>query len=319
MAKRALLVGIDDYHNVAPLAGCAADARAMAAILKKNDNDSPNFDCRLLTCSAGEPITRAVLRRSWSELFRDFDGDVLFYFSGHGYPTELGGYLVTQEGTPDDPGLAMNDVVHLANLSRARSVLIILDCCHSGAVGNYADLQSSNQSPLKEGVTILAASRPGQAAFELDGHGVFTRLLLGALRGGAADVRGRVSAASIYAYAEAALGGLDQRPMYKSHAARLEPVRICEAKVEDALLRELLVFFPEPDAEYRLDETYEETNSAAKPEHVAVFRKFKILQIAGLLKPKEGFDLFWTAERSGFVQLTTLGIFYRQLASAGRL
>lgn len=319
MAKSALLIGIDDYQNVKPLHGCGADARAMAEILKSNDDGSPNFDCRLMTSSAGKPITRPVLRRSWSELFRDFDGDVLFYFSGHGYPTELGGYLVTQEGTPDDPGLAMNDVVQLANISKARSVLIVLDCCHSGAVGNFANVQSGNQAQLREGVTILAASRPSQVAFELDGHGVFTNLLLGALRGGAADVRGRVSAASIYAYAEAALGGLDQRPMYKSHAAHLEPVRVCNAKVEDVLLRELLVFFPEPDSEYRLDMTYEETNGAAKPENVAIFKKFKLLQIAGLLKPKVGFDLYWTAERSGYVQLTTLGEFYRHLASVGRI
>jgi Caspase domain len=291
----------------------------MANVLERNADQSPNFDCRVLTSVTGKPITRPELRQQWAKLFHDFDGDVLFYFSGHGAPTDLGGYLVTQEGVLDDPGLPMNDVVQLANNSKARSVLIILDCCHSGAVGNAASVQSENQVQLREGVTILAASRPSEVAIEMGGHGLFTNLLLGALRGGAADVRGRVSAASIYAYAEAALGGWDQRPMYKSHAARLEPVRLCDAKVEDGLLRELLVFFPNPDSDYRLDMTYEETNRSAKPEHVAIFKKFKLLQIAGLLRPKVGFDLYWTAERSGFVQLTTLGQFYRHLASVGRI
>lgn len=319
MAKRALLVGIDAYQHITPLRGCVADAQAMAEILQRNADNSPNFDCRVFTSSAGKPITRPELRKRWSELFHDFDGDVLFYFSGHGAPSDLGGYLVTQEGVLDDPGLPMNEVVQLANNSKARSVLIILDCCHSGGVGNPANLHSGSEVQLREGVTILAASRPSEVAMEMDGHGVFTKLLLGALSGGAADVRGRVSAASIYAYVEAALGGWDQRPMYKSHAARLEPVRMCDAKVDDALLRELLLFFPNPNSEYRLDMTYEETNGAAKPEHVAIFKKFKLLQIAGLLRPKVGFDLYWTAERSGHVQLTTLGTFYRQLALLGRI
>lgn len=154
-------------------------------------------------------MTRGLLRQQWRELFQDFRGDVLFYFSGHGTPTEVGVYLFTQEGTSDDPGLAMQDLVDMANNSSAKTVLLILDCCFSGSARNPASLQAGgleNKAILREGVTILAASRPTQASMEIGGHGVFTKLVLGALRGGAANVRGQVSAASIYAYAEAALG-----------------------------------------------------------------------------------------------------------------
>lgn len=64
--------------------------------------------------------------------------------------------------------------------------------------------------------------------------------------------------------------------------------------------------------------TYEETNyGAAKPENVAKFKKFKLLQIAGLLRPRSGNDLYWTAERSGSVELTDLGQFYHQLVVNG--
>jgi hypothetical protein len=322
MPKRALLVGIDSYDRLPSLTGCVADAKAMSAVLSRNSDESRNFDCRVITTEIGNRVTRAILRQQWSELFQDFDGDVLFYFSGHGAPTDLGGYLVTQEGSEDDPGLPMNDVVLLANKSRARTVLVILDCCHSGSVGNPANVQTGNldnQAQIREGITILAASRPTQAALEIGGHGMFTNLVLGALRGGAADVRGRVSAASIYAYAEAALGDWDQRPMYKSYAARLEPVRLCDPFVTDSLLREILTFFPTADYEFQLDMTYEETNAAAIPKHVAIFKKFKQLQIAGLLKPKVGSDLYWSAERSGYVFLTTLGKFYRHLVASNRI
>ena len=65
--------------------------------------------------------------------------------------------------------------------------------------------------------------------------------------------------------------------------------------------------------------SFEETNGAANPANVATFKKFKRLQIAGLVQPKVGDDLYWTAERSGVVRLTDLGQFYRQLAVHGRI
>jgi hypothetical protein len=261
------------------------------------------------------------LRRKWRDLFQDFRGDIVFYFSGHGTPTDVGGYLVTQDGTADDPGLPMDDVVTMANQSSASTVLLILDCCFSGSIGNPPSLQTGglDRALLREGVTILAASRPTEVSLEVGGHGVFTSLVLGALRGGAADVRGRVSAASIYAYAESALGAWEQRPLYKSHAAHLEPVRWCTPKVSDSLLRELPIYFSDPGYKYQLDMTYEETNGAAESAHVAIFKKFKQLQIAGLLRPNVGEDLYWTAERSGYVLLTDLGQFYRQLVLKNRI
>lgn len=323
MPKRALLVGINKYDSVTSLNGCVADANAMAEVLARNGDGSVNFECKLLTSPGSVPVTRAALRQHWRELFEDFRGDVLFYFSGHGAPTEVGGYLVTQEGTPDDPGLAMQDVVNMANTSAANTVLLILDCCFSGSTGNPASLQGGdleNKALLREGVTILTASRPAQVSMEVGGHGVFTNLVLGALRGGAANVRGHVSAASIYAYAEAALGAWNQRPLYKSHAAHLEPVRTCEPLAPDSLLRELATYFPDADYQYQLDMTYEETNQGcAKPENVAIFKKFKRLQIAGLLRPKVGDDLYWVAERSGCVLLTDLGRFYLQLVNDNRI
>lgn len=267
MARRALLVGIDRYDTVSSLNACVADVDAMQEVLRHHFNDDPNFECKKLTSPGPEPVTRANLRQKWRELFANFTGDVLFYFSGHGTPTEVGGYLVTQEGTVDDPGLAMDDVVIMANASKARTVLLIIDCCFSGSIGNSPTFTGDGveKAVLREGVTIIAASRSTQVSMEVGGHGVFTNLILGALRGGAADVRGRVSAASMYAYAEAALGAWDQRPLYKSHAAQLEPVRLCEPKATDAEIRLLTSYFADEDAEFRLDMTYEETNGAADP------------------------------------------------------
>ena len=322
MARRALLVGINNYENVSTLNSCVADVEAMARILSRHENDDVSFECLSLVAPGPERITRGTLRRHWTELFQDFRGDVLFYFSGHGTQTATGGYLVTQEGTLDDPGLPMDDLVNMANSCTANTVLIVLDCCFSGAAGNPAALQngfSEERTLLREGVTILAASRSTQVAIESGGQSVFTSLVLGALRGGAADIRGKVSAAAIYGYAEAALGSWQQRPLYKSHAARLDPVRLCSPKVTDAELRSLVKHFPRPEFEYQLDPTFEETSPAAIPANVAVFKAFKRFQLAGLLIPKVGSDLYWAAERSFHVVLTEMGRFYLQLVRNGRI
>lgn len=320
MDRRALIVGIDRYDHCSDLSGCVADAEAISTVLARNEDESRNFDCRTFTSSGPDCITRPFLRGRWKELFGSFSGDAVFYFAGHGGPSDSGGFLVTQDGEEDDLGLPMNEIVGMANDSPARSVLIILDCCFSGAAGNSPSLQTPGlyQATLREGVTILAASRPTQTADELNGHGLFTDLVLGALKGGAADVRGRVSAAGIYGYVESAFGSWAQRPLYKSHAARLDPVRLCAPKASDTLLRELPRYFGTADASYQLDMTYEETNQgAAIPENVETFKKFKTLQLAGLLMPRVGTDLYWTAERSGSVVLTALGQFHWRLVDEG--
>jgi len=322
MPRRALLIGIDRYTHLTPLRGCVADAQAMQQLLAHNEDGSPNYECRLLTSAGRRSITKKVLRAEWTKLFENFKGDILFYFSGHGTPLKSGGFIVTQEGDTDDPGLAMDELLSLANQSEA-SVLLILDCCHAGHLGGLGALKGSGdlqKAYLKEGLTILAAARPDEAAVEIDGHGVFTKLLLGALSGGAADVRGRVSAASIYAYAEQAMGSWDQRPLYKSHADCLDPVRLCTPAVQDALLRELpKIFRKGEDGSLRLDPSFEFTHPTADPAHVEIFNKLKILRNARLLKTEGEKDLYFVALESQHVGLTPLGQFYWRLAALDRI
>jgi hypothetical protein len=321
MSRRALLVGIDRYEKVFSLAGCVADATRMAERLHCNEDGSRNFDCRLLTSDGPDCITRTRLRREWQQLFHNFTGDLLFYFSGHGASTDIGAYLVVQDGTLDDPGISMNDLLLLANRSRAREVTLIIDCCFSGNIGDPAFLQIGslvNQAQLREGVTILAASGANEYSKELNGHGVFTSLALDALEGGAADTRGEVSAASLYAYVERALGAWDQRPIYKSYAGILSPLRRCRPHVPDDILREISTLFVKPDSKYRMNESYEITSERKDKKNVEIFKKFKLYRDAHLLRTLGGEDLYYTAKRSKCVVLTPLGRFYWHLSKQDR-
>jgi hypothetical protein len=322
--RRALLIGIDDYADAPRLSCCVSDVDALQPLLERNDDRSVNFRCRRLTSADTGPITAAVARQSLEWLFEDPSADVLFYFSGHGAANSVGGHLMMHDSGRFDLGLPMRELMDRANnfaRSSRRNALLILDCCYAGAAGNDEEVVGNldNAAQLQEGVTILAAARPRQAAVETAGHGAFTRLVLAALDGGAADVRGRVSAAAVYAYAEAVLGALDQRPIYKSHAASLEPVRLCTPMVSDDLLRRLPTLFRRPEAEYRLDPSYERTHDDARSENVELFQCFKQLQIAGLLRCQVGVDMYDTALRGETVLLTPLGRFYWELADAGQL
>ena len=317
--KRALIIGIDEYQQMPRLTGCVADAVAMSELLERNEDGSPNYNCRVLTTAAGPPITRELLRSEWHRLFDNFDGHLLFHFSGHGTPTRAGGVIVTQDGTPGEPGLPMDELLTLARDARAKSVLLIIDCCHASFAGDPSILQangaSQNQAYLPEGITILAAARKTESAHERAGNGVFTKLILGALSGGAADVRGRVSAASMYAYVEQALGPWDQRPLYKSYADHLPPVRLCKASVPDPLLRELPVLFKDMAQPLRLAPSYEHTHPSAEAGHVKLFNKLKLLRNAHLVTTQAGKDLYSVALASERVKLTPLGQFYWTLAS----
>jgi hypothetical protein len=312
MPKRALIVGINDYETFPRLGGAVADARAMAEIIRRNDDKTVNYECRVLADGDPQPVTREQLRRQWRALFTGFKDPILFFFAGHGSISEAGGYICTHDGTPDDPGLPMNELITLANKSSASEVLIILDCCHSGAIGNSH--YTGQLDALREGVTLLAASRPSERAVERFGRGVFGQLLCDALKGSAADLRGHVTAADLYAYVDQALGAWDQRPLYKSYTAGLSVIRQCTPLVSDNTLRSLIELFPAEEAEIRLDPSYEHTQPEAIPANVAKFDKLKELRNAGLVVSVREPDLYWSAVRGGGAALTPWGKRYWRMA-----
>src|SRR3989344_4240314 len=187
--RRALCVGIDEY-SFGSLQGCVSDAERVARILSTNYDGSPNFDCRILSAPIGGPkdsITRAVLRESIDSLFKNKADVAFLHFSGHGTVNNLDGYLVTQDASKYDEGVAMGDILKWANNSKAEEVIILLDCCFSGSLGNPPEFDNA-KALLREGISILTASRADQTSVEAGGGGLFTSLVVDALSGGAADV-----------------------------------------------------------------------------------------------------------------------------------
>ncbi len=316
--RRALVVGIDAYSG-APLAGCVNDANAIAELLRANENGSPNFAVRSMT-QPPHVVTRVSLRQALDRLFSSSDeADVaLLYFSGHGTENNLGGFIVTSDARAYDEGVSLVDILSMANRSKARECVIILDSCHSGHLGTIPALDNE-RAHLREGVSILTAARAAQAAVEVNGRGVFSELVCGALEGGAADVLGNTTVAGVYAYVDQALGPWDQRPLFRASLSKLISLRDNRPAVPLEILRRLPEWFPTADHIFPLDPSYEPDAEPGNPEHEKIFGYLQRSRAAKLLDPVGEEHMYFAAMNKTGCQLTPLGKHYWRLAQGGRI
>ncbi len=310
--RNALLVGIDHYdwgNGTGRLECCINDANDMAAELEKDYQGSENFNITTLT-SDQKSVTKAQLFKDIRELFSKEADVALLFFSGHGGDSDLGGYLVTEDSQVHDMGVALNEVVELANLAtHITEIIIIVDACYSGHAGN-TDPTQNNIASLRMGVSILASSKRTQYSVEKNGNGLFTALLLEALRGGGADVLGDVTVAGIYNYVDKALGPLQQRPVFKSHISELNTIKKQKPQISEKKLKHLLKLFPDIDDRYKLTPAHEPT---AAPKHLkkeAIFGFLQKCRANNLIEPIGEEHMYDAAMKKKYCQLTPVGRLY---------
>ena len=314
--RKALVIGINDYPS-SPLKGCVHDATAIATLLETHGDGSPNFSVRLITCPT-EKVSRSSLRKSIEELFEGNSDMALLFFAGHGFIKSTGGYLVTVDANKYDEGVSMDEILKIANQSKAKNKVVMLDCCHSGAMGSPS-IGSTSIAQLSEGLSVLTASRDSESALEKNGSGVFTSLLSDALQGGAADLRGNITPGSLYAYVDEALGAWDQRPIFKTNVTSFATLRKLPPKVPFEILRRITKYFSTPDAEHHLDPSYEDTEPTANPVNVAKFKDLQKLQSVGLVVPVDAEFMYFAAKESKSCRLTALGFQYWRLVNEKKL
>jgi len=318
MSRKALVVGIDHYDNLNPLGYAERDAKEIARRLKYDGDDSANdnFEVHLLI-SRQQAVTRARLREAIGMLFADAAGlDLVFYFAGHGFVSDTGGYLVTADGRRNDYGVTMEELVIAARASAASSVVLMLDCCHAGAAGDANDLPpATHRALLSENMAILAASLPMQQAVESSDGGMFSAAVRDALDGAAADILGEVTVAAVYSTIEKRFGWWHQRPVAKLYMTRPIVLRRVKPRLSRPELRRIVEFFTTPDQRFAIDPDHDPERDrdgiARTPENldkIEIGRLFKRYRDAALLAPcTPGEDLYYTAQRSHAVELTLFG------------
>jgi Caspase domain len=314
--KRALLVGIDQYDRFSGLNGCVNDANALEALLRRNDDNSPNFDCQKRTSTTGG-VTRDALLGDLDALLDGAADVALLYFAGHGAGSGTDVTLVTRDGTPATPGIAFSEILAKVAGSSVREVILVLDSCFSGAAGGIPQLASS-ATALRDGVSLLAASRSDQVAMETN-RGRFSSFLAGALDGGAADVLGRVTIAGVYSYLDESFGAWDQRPAFKANVDRLHELRRCRPAVPLTELRQICELFPVADHVFALDPSYEPDAEPRDPGHERVFSTLQRYRAAKLLEPVDADHMYFAAMECKACRLTPLGRHYWDVARDGRL
>ncbi len=316
--RKALVVGIDRYTHISGLYGCVNDAQSVKSILERNSDGSVNFSVRSLVGTHNVTVDRANLRDHVRELFADDSEIALFYFAGHGHTEIAGGYLCTTDTRTGDDGLSLVEVLTFANQSKARNKVIILDSCFSGMAG--ANPIAKTVSELSEGLTILTAATAEHYASEENGSGVFTRLLVDALNGTAANLVGDVTPGSVYAYIDQSLGPWEQRPVFKTNVKNFVSLRKVQPPIALSELHRLTEFFPTPGYQFPLDPTYEPERAVGQtdipppnPENVAKFRVLQMFNRVNLAVPVDAPHMWHAAIGSKSVKLTVLGEHYRRL------
>jgi hypothetical protein len=315
--KRALLVGVDEYVNFNPLGGCVNDVHALEPLLARNEDGTVNFDCQVRI--AANVITRDLLLRDLQALLGPGADVALLYFAGHGAGEGNDVAVCTHDGTGMTPGVSLSQILGLVQSSPVREVIIVLDCCFSGAAGGVPQL-GPDLAVLRNGVTILAASRGDQTSAETAaGRGLFSTYLCGGLEGGAADVMGKVTMAGLYAYLDESFGPWDQRPVLRANVDRLHELRRCSAAVPLEHLQRLPELFVTPDYEMPLDPSYEPEAEPAHPEHERDFAMLQACRAAKLVEPVDAEHMYFAAMQNKACRLTPLGLHYRAMVEQGLL
>lgn len=322
--RKALVVGINDYPGN-PLFGCVDDADEVAKFLANDEDGSPNFDVKKVTSYLSKGNLKALI----TNLFDGENEIALLYFSGHGHvDTNNQSYLVTSDYSPYDYGMLLTEVLAIANKSKTKNKIIILDSCYSGAMGNL-DLFGAENSLLGNGLTILTSSLHSEPSEEINGHGLFTSLLLEALDGGAADITGNISPGSIYAYIEKALGPWKQRPVFKTNVSSFVSLRKVKPLIPLECVRKITKYFSNPNEEMRLNPSFENTNTPeniiepiepfANQENVKILKDLQKMASVGLVKPVDEEHMYFAAMKSKSCQLTSAGKHFWDLVNKNKI
>jgi len=222
----ALVIGISSFQDarIPPLQFAHQDAIELARMLRSpRGGDIPERNIVLLT---NEKATTSAIRNAIETQLKARAGKndtVLLFIASHGVTIPLEnrehGFVITYDTSPEDPAtsaIAMDDIHKLFEdqLSNVRQLLLYVDVCHAGQVGQIypkADaINKTTERVLTQGDPQLfgmLAAQKNQVAVESvnygGGHGAFTYFLLRALNGDADLNRdGRVTMDELAEYVE---------------------------------------------------------------------------------------------------------------------
>ncbi|REJ49901.1 MAG: diguanylate cyclase [Microcystis aeruginosa TA09] len=233
MARYALVIGINDYDFLPSLSNPAQDAEAVAQFLENTGEftDVKRLPNRWIPAEkryevvpgkvTGNEVLQALKQILSGEQTKN--QEVLIYFSGHGFRliNRIGdgeAYLATSDSQPDGKNAIsldreLNPLLRRSSLS---NLVVMLDCCHAGALlpENPELNRSLSAFKEKQDYYLIAACRSEQVAWEDEEYSLFTAALLKGLSQKEADPKtGEISADRLFDFVSLELRGKGQEPI----------------------------------------------------------------------------------------------------------
>jgi WD40 repeat protein len=206
-----LAVGINAYPGDLALHAAVGDARNLSKAFHKNSKDL--FGKVEVKELLDKDATRAGILAGLDWLkSKATPADVtVFFFAGHGDLDRKEFYLVPQDVNMKDlagTGVSRTDIKK-AMQALPGKVLVLLDACHSGAMGLLFDDLSRELIDEDCGVALMCAALPSKVAMEQK-QGFFTQALVGGLGGKGPQHNGSVFLHHLQSYVIDAVGDLSK-------------------------------------------------------------------------------------------------------------
>jgi hypothetical protein len=211
-SRYAVLIGSSIFPQepkLQPLNAPEKDVDGLAAVLSSPERGCFS-DISILKNRPQSEIIRSI-QRTFNRACRD--DLVVLYYSGHGKLNRSGRLYLTALDTAlnelESSAIAVSSIRDFVDVSESRKVVIILDCCFSGAVGGVfskGSIDDQLQSAAREGrgTYIMTASTGIQTALEkeTDQHSIFTKHLIAGIKSGEADKNrdGTITVDELYDY-----------------------------------------------------------------------------------------------------------------------
>ena len=196
----AVIIANENYLEVDKVPYASHDGEAFKKYCEQTLG-IPQSNVKLVTDATLNNIKRQL---NWLGQVMDVyqgEASIVFYYAGHGIPDEKSGsaYILPVDGVGNDvsTGISLDKLYSDLSSKPAKSVVVLLDACFSGARRDGGMLASARgvaikakQNAPKGNMIVLSAAQGDETAYPYNekGHGMFTYYLLKKLQETKGDV-----------------------------------------------------------------------------------------------------------------------------------
>ena len=186
----AVIIANENYNDVEKVPYANHDGEAFKQYCEKTLG-IPKSNIKFVADATLNNVRREL---NWLNQVMDVyqgEANIIFYYAGHGIPNESNGsaYLLPVDGVGNDvsTGYSLDKLYADLGSKPAKSVIILLDACFSGARRDGGMLASARgvaikakQNTPKGNMLVLSAAQGDETAYPYKekGHGMFTYYLL---------------------------------------------------------------------------------------------------------------------------------------------